>query len=48
MNVAPGGRAWGEIGDVSDETGRMEFIGRGNTVADPQAMSGVTGALGRS
>jgi cyclic beta-1,2-glucan synthetase len=30
-----------EIGDVSYETDRMQFIGRGNTVADPQAMSGV-------
>ena len=28
-----------EIGDVSYETDRMQFIGRGNTVADPQAMS---------
>ena len=27
------------IGDVSYETDRMQFIGRGNTVADPQAMS---------
>jgi len=30
-----------EIGEVSYETDRMQFIGRGNTVADPQAMSGV-------
>ena len=30
-----------EIGDVSYETDRMEFIGRGNTLADPQAMSAV-------
>jgi cellobiose phosphorylase len=29
-----------EIGDVSYETDRMQFIGRGSTVADPQAMSG--------
>ncbi|MFY9943097.1 MAG: cyclic beta 1-2 glucan synthetase, partial [Desulfobacterales bacterium] len=29
-----------EIEDVSYETDRMQFIGRGNTVADPQAMSG--------
>ena len=41
-----------EIGEVSYETDRMQFIGRGNTVADPQAMSGVggffTGALSDS
>ncbi len=30
----------GEAGDVSFETDRMRFIGRGNTVADPQAMTG--------
>jgi cellobiose phosphorylase len=29
-----------EIEDVSYETDRMQFIGRGNTVANPQAMSG--------
>ena len=29
-----------EIGEVSYETDRMQFIGRGRTVADPQAMSG--------
>jgi cellobiose phosphorylase len=29
-----------EIGDISYETDRMRFIGRGRTVADPQAMSG--------
>ena len=29
-----------DIGEVSYETDRMQFIGRGNTVADPQAMSG--------
>ncbi|MCX6635593.1 MAG: cyclic beta 1-2 glucan synthetase, partial [Acidobacteria bacterium] len=29
-----------EIGEISYETDRMRFIGRGNTVADPQAMSG--------
>jgi cyclic beta-1,2-glucan synthetase len=28
-----------KIGEVSYETDRMQFIGRGNTVADPQAMS---------
>ena len=28
-----------KIGDVSYETDRMAFIGRGNTVADPQALS---------
>ena len=32
-----------EIGEVSYETDRMQFIGRGNTVADPQAMSGAAG-----
>jgi len=32
-----------EIGEVSYETDRMQFIGRGNTAADPQAMSGVAG-----
>ena len=29
-----------ETGDVSYETDRMRFIGRGNTVADPEAMRG--------
>ena len=29
-----------EIGEISYETNRMRFIGRGSTVADPQAMSG--------
>ena len=28
------------IGEISYETDRMQFIGRGNTAADPQAMSG--------
>ena len=41
-----------EVGDISYETDRMQFIGRGNTVADPQAMSGsagfFTGALSGS
>jgi cyclic beta-1,2-glucan synthetase len=41
-----------EIGEVSYETDRMKFIGRGNTVANPQAMSGAadffTGALSGS
>ncbi len=32
-----------EIGEVSYETDRMQFIGRGNTVADPRAMSAVAG-----
>ncbi|MGA2028404.1 MAG: glucoamylase family protein, partial [Syntrophobacteraceae bacterium] len=32
-----------EIADVSYETDRMQFIGCGNTVADPQAMSGAAG-----
>jgi cellobiose phosphorylase len=30
----------GDIGEISYETDRMRFIGRGSTVADPQAMSG--------
>jgi cellobiose phosphorylase len=34
-----------EIGEVSYETDRMQFIGRNNTVADPQVMSGSTGFL---
>jgi cellobiose phosphorylase len=29
-----------DVGDVSYETDRLRFIGRGNTVADPQAISG--------
>ena len=29
-----------EIGEISYETDRMQFIGRGRTVADPQAMRG--------
>ena len=29
-----------EIGEISYETDRMQFIGRGRTVADPQAMHG--------
>ena len=29
-----------DVGEVSYETDRMRFIGRGNTVADPQAISG--------
>jgi cyclic beta-1,2-glucan synthetase len=41
-----------DVGEVSYETDRMQFIGRGNTVADPQAMSGAggffTGALSGS
>ena len=32
-----------EVGEVSYETDRMQFIGRGNTVAHPQAMSGAAG-----
>jgi cellobiose phosphorylase len=37
-------------GEVSYETDRMQFIGRGNTLVDPQAMSGdaATGALSGS
>ncbi|MFA4901320.1 MAG: glucoamylase family protein [Desulfobaccales bacterium] len=30
----------GEIGEISYETDRMQFIGRGRTIADPQAMHG--------
>ena len=30
----------GDRGEVSYETDRMQFIGRGNTVANPQAISG--------
>ncbi|MEK7731625.1 MAG: glucoamylase family protein, partial [Planctomycetota bacterium] len=40
-----------EIGEVSYETDRMQFIGRGRTVANPQAMSGratLSGALSGS
>jgi len=36
-----------EIGEISYETDRLRFIGRGNTVADPQAMTGA-GALSGS
>ncbi len=35
-----------ETGEVSYETDRMRFIGRGNTVADPQAMKGPAALLG--
>ena len=34
------------IGDVSYETDRMRFIGRGNTVADPQSMNATSGPSG--
>jgi cellobiose phosphorylase len=40
-----------EIGEISYETDRLRFIGRGNTVADPQAMgdsSATSGALSGS
>jgi cyclic beta-1,2-glucan synthetase len=41
-----------EVGDISYETDRMRFVGRGNTVAAPQAMSAggdfFTGALSGS
>ena len=36
-----------DIGEVSYETDRMQFIGRGRTVADPQAMSGLAALSGR-
>ena len=32
-----------DVGEASYETDRMQFIGRGNTVVDPQAMSGAAG-----
>ena len=32
-----------KIGEVSYETDRMQFIGRGNTIADPRAMNGGAG-----
>jgi cellobiose phosphorylase len=42
----------GEVGEVSYETDRKRFIGRGNTIADPQALRGgagfATGALSGS
>ncbi len=42
----------GQVGDVSYETDRLRFVGRGNTVANPQAILGVgdfyTGALSGS
>ena len=41
-----------DTGEISYETDRMRFVGRGNTVADPQAVSGragyFTGALSGS
>jgi cellobiose phosphorylase len=37
-----------DIGEASYETDRMKFIGRGNTIADPQAMSGSTPLLSGS
>ncbi len=35
-----------DLGETSYETDRMRFIGRGNTVADPQAMSGAAALSG--
>ncbi len=35
-----------EIGEISYETDRLQFIGRGHTVADPQAMGDSTAASG--
>jgi cyclic beta-1,2-glucan synthetase len=35
-----------KVGEISYETDRMQFIGRGNTVADPQAMNGGPDRLG--
>jgi len=36
----------GEMGEVSYETDRMRFIGRGNTVANPQALNGESESAG--
>ena len=36
-----------DIGEISYETDRLQFVGRGNTIADPQAMRG-SGALSGS
>ena len=35
-----------ETGEVSYETDRMRFIGRGNTIVNPEAMSGLSGLSG--
>ena len=35
-----------ETGEVSYETDRMRFIGRGNTIADPEAMRGLSALSG--
>jgi cyclic beta-1,2-glucan synthetase len=35
-----------DIGEISYETDRMQFIGRGNNIADPRAMSGSTSLSG--
>ena len=40
MDVPPSERPGADIGEISYETDRLQFIGRGNTVADPQAMLG--------
>ena len=37
-----------QIGDISYETDRMQFIGRGNTVATPQAVTGAGGVYSAS
>ena len=37
----------GEIGEISYETDRMRFIGRGHTIADPQAMADAAPLSGR-
>jgi len=36
-----------EVGEASYETDRMRFVGRGNTVADPQAITGSAELSGR-
>ena len=35
-----------KVGEISYETDRMRFIGRGNTIADPQAMNGSSDSSG--
>jgi cellobiose phosphorylase len=37
-----------EVEEVSYETDRMKFIGRGNTVAEPQAIRGVDGSFAQN
>lgn len=37
-----------KVGEISYETDRLRFIGRGNTISNPQAMSGPSGTLSDS